>query len=170
MDVAERHPQVVAGGREVAAAQLLVDRHQVEVGFSPGFIELHISVGAVGTQHALDQFCHHGKPERIGPPARSFDGILESRLGEKHLGIMSGAGAGVLINAFLHQEGGCWSMKSASARASRPAGGGGTAQKASMVPPESAAFREPERGGGRIGILVRKSYKAARPCNGTFKV
>jgi hypothetical protein len=36
--------------------------------------------------------------------ARAFDDILESRLGEKHLGIMSGAGAGVLINAFLHEK------------------------------------------------------------------
>jgi hypothetical protein len=49
MDVAERHPQVVAGGREVAAAQLLVDRHQVEVGFSPGFANIE---GALGRMKA----------------------------------------------------------------------------------------------------------------------
>ena len=63
-------------------------------------------VGAIGAQHPLDQFRHHGEPERIGPPARLLDGGLEARLAKKDLGIMSGAGAGIFVDAFLHQESG----------------------------------------------------------------
>ena len=63
-------------------------------------------VGSVGTQHALDHFRHHGKPERVGPPARFLHGCLETRLAKKDFGIRSRACAGVFVKAFLHQESG----------------------------------------------------------------
>jgi hypothetical protein len=65
-----------------------------------------MSVGAMGAQYSLDQFRHHREPERIGPPARSLHGLLEARFAKQDLGIMSGPRAGVLVDAFLHQEGG----------------------------------------------------------------
>ena len=61
---------------------------------------------AIGAQHALDQFRHHGEPERISAPARLLDGLLEALLAKKDLGIMSRARAGIFVNAFLHQESG----------------------------------------------------------------
>ena len=57
------------------------------------------------TQHAFGEFTHHGEPERIGAPARLLDGFVEFRLGEQHLGIMPGAGAGIFVDRLLHQEG-----------------------------------------------------------------
>ena len=61
-------------------------------------------VGAVRAQHPFDQFRHHRETEWIGPPTRLLDGSLEARLGEKDLGIMPGAGPGIFINSFLHEE------------------------------------------------------------------
>ena len=37
MDVAQRHPQVIANGRVIGSAQLLVDGHQIEIGVRPRF-------------------------------------------------------------------------------------------------------------------------------------
>src|SRR6266536_2982357 len=64
-------------------------------------IELAMSFCSIGPQHALDQFRHHGQPQRIGSPTRLLDGRLEARFAKKDLGIMSGARAGVLVDAFL---------------------------------------------------------------------
>jgi hypothetical protein len=69
-------------------------------------VELHVSVDAMRAQHALDQFRHHREPERIGPPTRSLHRRLESRFAKQDLGIMSRPRAGVLVDAFLHQESG----------------------------------------------------------------
>ena len=67
-------------------------------------LELPMSVGRVGPQHALDQLRHHRQPERIGAPARLLHRVLEALLAEQHLRIMPGACTRVFVNAFLYQE------------------------------------------------------------------
>src|SRR5262245_36639306 len=56
-------------------------------------------------QDAFDDLADHGKPERIGAPARLLDRIEERRLAEQHLGVMAGARAAIFVDALLHHEG-----------------------------------------------------------------
>src|SRR5262245_56974280 len=71
VDVAQRHPQVVANGRKLGRAQLLVDRHQIEIGLAPGFADLE---GALGRVHADEAEPAHQLAARLAPRLRAERG------------------------------------------------------------------------------------------------
>ena len=68
-------------------------------------VELSLTLLRMGKQHAFDQFGDHGEPERIGAPARLLDRVVKALLAKQDLGVMPGAGAGILVDALLREEG-----------------------------------------------------------------
>src|SRR4030095_3479724 len=101
MQADELEPARKLGAR--LAPRLLAERRRDRVAVEDAqdecteSIQLQMSVGAMGAQHALDQFRHHREPERIRLPARSLYGLLKARFAKQHLGIMSGPRAGVRV-------------------------------------------------------------------------
>ncbi len=57
-------------------------------------------------QHSLDQLADHGEPERIGLPSCQLHGVEKLRLAKQDFGVMAGARPRILVDPFLHQEGG----------------------------------------------------------------
>ena len=86
MDVAQRHPQVIAHSREIAPAQLLVERRSAPGGASAPSTNSPTSASPSGK-------------------TRQRDCCLKFLFGEQHFGIVTGARTRIFIDAFLHQEG-----------------------------------------------------------------
>src|ERR1700674_5310794 len=63
-------------------------------------------VGSVRAQYALDHLAHHRKAERIGLPARPLEGFNEPGIPQQYLGVMTGTGLRIIVEALLHDEGG----------------------------------------------------------------
>jgi len=93
---------------------------------------------------ALDQFGDHGEAKRVGAPARSVDRVLEGPLAEQDLGIVSGAGARVLIDSLLRDEGGALVDEHPRSPTSLIGAVGEMRQKAPSTPPTDG--REPSPG------------------------
>ena len=56
VDVAKANPQIIAGRREIAPSQLLVNRHQGKIGFRQGVWYVHHALGRM-TGRKLDPLC-----------------------------------------------------------------------------------------------------------------
>ena len=110
-------------------------------------IELALPVGAIRSQHPLDQLAHHREPEWVGAPTRLLHGILEARLGKKDLGIVPGARAGIFVNSFLHQERRLPVDEIGQLSTHRGStGAGGKIEKPQWIPPERPGRRALPRG------------------------